>query len=209
MKLPSDVTLRRLAYDDARASAWAAWLSKEEQARWQAFPSRKRRREFLLGRAAARQAVGARLGVAPKEAPLSTAADGAVDVASALPEDCFVSISHAEGCAVAAAAPRPVGIDLERVRVRRPGIRRFVLHPDEEGLLARLPFAEERGLVLVWAIKEAVLKARRSGLRVLPTRLRLDFDLAAGRADAYLGPEETWRAAYDAEGPFCCAVAFR
>ena len=205
MKLPTDIALCRLAYEVGQAEAWAQWLSAEERARWTAFPSEKRRQEFLTGRVAARTLLGGRMNLGPADVPLRVAKSGAVDV-----EGGFVSIAHAEGEAVAAFAERPVGVDLERVRTRRAGIERFVLHPDEGGLLDALPLPRTQGLILAWTAKEAVLKARRSGLRLLPTRLRLEgLGVKSGRATVRVSDEEVWAVRFALENGYCMAVAFQ
>ncbi len=176
MQLPPDVTCRRLIYDDHRAAAWQAMLSSEERARVQAFGAEKRRREFLLGRAAARTLLAERLRQVPGDVPLHVADDGAVDVTG---HPLFVSITHSGDQAAAAVAGRRVGVDLGGITPRREGVARFLLHPEENGLLDRLSMDRTRALILCWTLKEAALKAQRTGLRRLPNRLRLKVDVPA------------------------------
>lgn len=205
MKLPPDIALRRGGYDEAQAEQWVRWLSEEERARWQAFAIEKRRREFLLGRAVARQLVGERLELEPSKAPLKTAESGAVDVAGA---SLFVSIAHSGDQAVAAVADRAVGVDLERVRERRSGLHRFVLHPDEHRLFDDLPLERHRTLILAWTLKEAVLKALRTGLRMAAPKLRVDVDFGRRAATVQTNSQGTWPVRFDERGPYCLAVAF-
>lgn len=205
MELPPDIAVQHLRYDAAHKAAWTQTLSDEERARWQAFPSARRQQEFLTGRAAARALVGERMNLAPSDVPLRVAESGAVDV-----DGGFVSIAHSGDEAVAVFAERPVGIDLERVRARRAGIERFILHPEEGALLDALPLARTQALILVWTAKEAALKARRSGLRLLPTRLRLgSLDVAEGCATVRLSDEEIWAVRFALEDGSCTAVAFQ
>ncbi len=206
MDLPSDIALRRMRYDAAREAAWKRMLSIEEAARYAAFPSAERRRSFLLGRAAARTLLAGALGVPPPAVPLRIAADGAVDVDGG---PCL-SIAHSGGEAVAVAAPHAVGADLERVTPRRAGIERFMLHPSERSLPSQWPMERARALTLVWVLKEAVLKALRTGLRTSPTKLRLeDVDLGVQTARVRAGGRALWTVPFEEERGYYCAVAYQ
>jgi 4'-phosphopantetheinyl transferase len=169
-RLPGGVRLRGVTYDPARGAAWATWLSEAEAARRRSFGAAKRRREFLAGRAAARSLLAEALGCAPGAVPLRTAPDGGVDVAAG---DWRLSIAHSGPHAVAAADRRPVGVDLEAIKPRNPDLAGFLFARGEREVPARLPYGESASLVLCWALKEAVLKARRSGFRLSPKKLRL------------------------------------
>lgn len=207
MLLPDDIALRFAAQPPEAPPALEA-LVEAERERLAAFGSARRRREYALGRTAARELLAERLDLAPAEVPLVTAEDGAPQVEGS---PWHVSIAHtatAEALhAVAAAAPRPVGVDLETIRPRRPDLYRFLRHPEEGDLLARLPYAPEVAPVLVWALKEATLKAMRTGLRCSPKRLLLTMG-APGEARALLDGEKDWALRYaEREGCFL-AVAF-
>lgn len=209
MNLPPDIALRRMRYDAARAPAWKRMLSKEEAARHAAFPRAERRRAFLLGRAAARTLLAGVLGVPPPAVPLQAAADGAVDV-GAVADGLRLSIAHSGDEAVAAVAPHAVGADLEKVKPRRAGIERFVLHPMDHGPPARWPIGRAAALTLAWVLKEAVLKALRTGLRLSATKLRLE-DVNFGARVAAVSAEggAPWAVAFEEKRGFYCAVAYR
>lgn len=206
MILPPDIELHECTYDPAAAPAWEAWLSAEERARLARFTHAGRREAFLAGRAAARQLLAARLGVAPAEVPLCVAPDGAVEV-----EGCslHVSIAHSGVRAVAAAAEQVVGVDLEAIAERRPGVERFMLHPDEHDRFAALPLDYTRSLILYWAVKEATLKGLRTGLRLSPKKLLVDLDLAARAAVVDVEARESWSVRFEEQGGFFLAVAYR
>lgn len=199
--LPGGVRLRGATYDPAREAAWTSWLSDEEAARRRSFGAAKRRREFLAGRAAARALLAEALGCAPDAVPLRTAGDGGVDVAAG---DWRLSIAHSGPHAVAAVDRRPVGVDLEAIKPRNPDLAGFLFAPGEREVPARLPYDESASLVLCWALKEAVLKARRSGFRLSPKKLSLRVAPCRRRAVVHLdapgagaeGEKEAWRLAY-------------
>ena len=183
MKLPDDIAIRWETYDPARAEAFEALLSAEEQARMATYTLAKRRREFTLGRAVARTLLAERLGHPPADIALAVTEGGCVDVVEA---DLHLSIAHSGEHAVAAVAERIVGIDLERIQPRHPELPRFILHPDEYAYYEALPLDAIRSSILYWTLKEATLKALRTGLRLSPKKLQLDIDLATQSAQVFL-----------------------
>ena len=205
MQLPADIHYRWMTYDASREATWLELLSSEERTRWQAFGSAERRRAFLLGRAAARLLLAEEYDMEPASVPLRVAGDGAVVVDD---RPCAVSITHAEPHAVAATAPRPLGVDMERIRKRDPGLSRFLLHPEEEGLLERLPVDRVRAVILCWTLKEAALKACRRGLRMFPSRLRVTVDAAEQAAVVQMPDETAWALRFEERDGFYLAVAF-
>lgn len=226
------VQMRAVTDDDSEPSAqrdtWRTWLSDEERACLASFGSEKRRREFIAGRAAARSLLAHRLSCDPADVPLRIADDGAVDVmhdgsvmhdASEGPPIHHLSIAHSGPHAVAAISGQPVGVDLEEIAPRDAGLERFLMAPDQRGLIEEWPYGRDASLVLAWTLKEAVLKARRSGFRLSPKKLHLTLNAAGaehnGRGEATLTVAEgtTWRVLFDriaTDGEnrsFWCAVA--
>jgi 4'-phosphopantetheinyl transferase len=136
----------------------------------------KRRRDFRLGRFAAKRALGLLQGceapsvlrgfevrAAPGGAPQAFRDGKALEVA--------LSISHSEGwasAAVQAGAPR-LGCDLERVEARSRSFTSDYFTACEQAFVAAGP-DRERGwrATLVWSAKEAVMKALGEGLRLPP-----------------------------------------
>lgn len=205
MKLPDDIAYRRVAYEAKRRSRWEALLPPGEQERLHAFAYAKRQREFLLGRVAARQLLAERLEIPPREVPLRVASDGAVEVEGSR---YVVSIAHSKEQAVAAVAERAVGVDLEQITSRRSGLERMLLHPDEQDLLERLPFDKTYGMILCWTLKEATLKAMRTGLRCWPNRLRLEIDAAEQSARLRMDGGPAWQARFEEWDGYYLAVAY-
>lgn len=169
--LPSGLFLRGVTYTDTAARRWTEWLSAEERSCLASFGAKKRRREFLAGRAAARRLLADHLQVSPGAVPVHRAPDDGVDVD--VPE-WSVSIAHSELRAIAACARYPIGVDLEHIQPRDPGVIRFLFAPEDRGLVASLPYDTSTALILCWSVKEAVLKARRSGFRTSPKELKMD-----------------------------------
>ena len=203
-----EVRLHRVRWDAARASGRRAFLSDEERARLDGYGVEKRRREFLLGRVAARQLLSDVLGAAPAEVPLAVAEDGAVEVGG---DGAWrVSISHTGEEAVAAVAERAVGVDLERIRERPERLHRFLLSEEERPLLERLPMPEADAFTLCWALKEAVLKAQRCGLRRSPKTVRiaaLDAEAGTARLDTR-ERGRTFAASFERDGALWLVAAY-
>jgi len=149
----------------------------------------RRRADWLLGRITAKAVVArAMQDVAPGEwpakaievasepsgAPFARVAPEAGRVRGFFPGErlpAAISISHAEGralCAAAAWGPdRGLGVDLGAVEPRSPAFVETFLTPDEQRFVRDGPTAErDLRANLVWGAKEAVLKALGVGLTV-------------------------------------------
>lgn len=204
MILPPDITFRHLRFDPEHLEAWEALLSEAEEERLRGFTQQKRRQEFVLGRAAARILLSERLDTPPGEVLLEVAESGAVDVVGS---HLHISIAHSGDHAVAAAAPRYVGVDIEAIAPRHSELHRFMLHPEEYDLLEQLPLDPERAHILLWTLKEAVLKAMRVGLRYSPRKLRLSIDMERASADVNTENGQTWYAYFEEWDGYFVAVA--
>ncbi|MEV5340333.1 4'-phosphopantetheinyl transferase superfamily protein [Streptomyces sp. NPDC052676] len=137
-----------------------------------------RRTEWVAGRLLAKRLVGEAVAVPASDVEILPRADGSPHVVvggGAMPA-VHVSISHTARHVAAALAPEPVGVDLcetdAAAAVRRAADH--VLSPEERSLIgtdAGAVSPEERSLIgtdagaaAVWALKEAAVKADRSGL---------------------------------------------
>ena len=204
------VSLRLAAAADARPDV----LAPDERQRLAGFAHPDRRAGFVLGRTAARLLLADELSVAPEAVPLAVGADGAPEVASgAVPDALYVSIAHAgrgEPLAGAALAGRPVGLDLERVRPRNPGLWRRMLAAEEHGVMDALGGPTDEAQTLLWSLKEAVLKGCRTGLRAGMRSVALaDLDPERQRLLARDGAGGLWRVGYARRGDLWVSVALR
>ncbi len=152
-------------------------LAGTERDQYEKQPPRRKRR-WLLGRIAAKDAVrrllwsGGEGDVFPSELRICNTPSGAPHVTGAygreLPE-LTVSIAHRDGFGVAIARPGPCGIDLEAVEERPDSTISAALAESEQTLLAQLAEgAEALWFTRFWAAKEAVAKRLRTGLRGEP-----------------------------------------
>ncbi|HNB23147.1 MAG TPA: polyketide synthase dehydratase domain-containing protein, partial [Candidatus Melainabacteria bacterium] len=172
----------------------ATWLSDyfltgvEQQYMSDSITRRERKREWLLGRIAVKDAMrrlyqktyGANL--PPLEISVLPSQNGAPCVQSHYLQmrgiSTQISITHKDGYAVALArlvagnAPaHGVGIDYEPYSAREEGIERLILNDREKHFLNNVS-AEQRNLILtrIWAAKEASAKACGTGIGGNPTR---------------------------------------
>ena len=113
-------------WDGAVRTALLRKLSREDRARFAAFPSgggrpAERGRQFLLSRALLAFALEETLG--GREPPILAKDAGGRPF---LPErpGLFLSLSHTEGAAVLALSDAPVGVDVERLRAIPPRLGR-------------------------------------------------------------------------------------
>lgn len=202
--LPPDVTFRHLRFDPEHLELWEGLLSAEEAERLAGFTGPKRRQEFILGRAAARLLLSERLDIDPGDVPLEVADSGAIDVIGA---DLHVSIAHSGDHAVAAASSRMLGVDIESIVPRHTELHRFLLHPEEYDLLETIPLDHDRSQILCWTLKEATLKAMRTGLRFSPKKLRLEIDVSGETGIAHVTEGGHWTLFFEEWDEYYVAVA--
>jgi phosphopantetheinyl transferase (holo-ACP synthase)/acyl carrier protein len=168
-------------------------LSSGERAQWLTMRGvEKRRREWLLGRCAAKEAVR-RLLESRLDLRLSRAAIEVVPDAYGCPQVRIsdagemtkneglphVSIAHSDGTAIALAALNSnVGVDLESVARRREDFESVAFSREERGLAAALP---PEWALRMWCAKEAVGKALGRGLSAGLLAFRItNADAASG-----------------------------
>ena len=181
-------------------------LSSAEIQQVALFNHPKRKHSFVLGRSAARQLAGRAIGMSPSEVPLLIAPDGAPYIDTPKAE---LSIAHSEQKAVAVFSPmREVGVDLEAIRERHPGLRRFLLHPQEYATFDALDLDYNTAIILYWTLKEATLKGMRTGFRVSPKAIQLTIDLDGNHARAEVEGGNAWSLWFEIEYGFVLSIAF-
>lgn len=172
-----------------------ALLDPAERARCRGFGSAERRRSFVAGRTALKTLVARQSGLPPGAVHVRVLKDGS----PAVPGPGHVSLAHSGHWAVAVWAPVAIGIDVEQIQPRDPSVARFLFAPDDRSILQALPGTTSEQLVLAWTLKEAVLKARRSGFRCSPKAIRLQVDTQAQTARAVVTrdtPHDHWHLGY-------------
>ncbi|MBX3247176.1 MAG: 4'-phosphopantetheinyl transferase superfamily protein [Myxococcales bacterium] len=146
-----------------------------------------RQREFALGRALARRAMGT-LGVGPLEIPMGA------DRAPVWPAGIVGSITHTKTWCAAAVAParqvRAVGIDVENAEPLAPKLWESICTPRDLAWLAARA-SDERGRLAkaIFSAKECAYKAQ-----YLVTQQFLGFMAMSVEVDPLRG---TWRATFE------------
>lgn len=191
-----DVWYVRLAKADnpRLLDAYRRLLSSEEAAREQRFLAQGARLQFLAGRALIRTVLSQYAAVDPPAWVFTCNAYGKPSIAAPVSTGLEFNLSHTDGLVVCAVTwGRAVGIDVERLD-RRPDAlelaQRFFA-PAEARALEPLPPEEcQTRFLQFWTLKEALIKARGTGLSMPLDRFA--FRLAAGQPpqitfDAQLG----------------------
>ncbi|NTV10155.1 MAG: 4'-phosphopantetheinyl transferase superfamily protein [Zoogloea sp.] len=153
-----------------------------------------RQQQWLLGRVAAKDAIRARsAGAADGAEMLHPAAfsiandehgQPAVAGLAARGASARISISHSEDRAIALAHDEPVGVDVERIRPRDPGVLESFSTAAERNLLNALAGGDSPELMAewmtrLWCAKEAAGKLLGTGVNGAPQR----FEAAAFGSD--------------------------
>lgn len=170
-------------------------LSLRERGELLQFDSSRRKRDWLIGRLAAKGVLQqflhdrGYLSVQPNEIEIySTDGAPAVQVNGKRVDGISLSIAHSHGHALAGAAhittDGQIGVDLERIRPVHPKLASRMLTPKEREQLrhVRADMYHER-LILYWVLKEAAIKALKPLLGNLwMNQLEAEFDKRRERA---------------------------
>lgn len=166
----------------AEVPADDAWLSARERAVLGGLRVPGRRRDWRLGRWAAKRAVAAALG--PSEVEVRAAEDGAPEaLVAGRAAPVTISISHRAGLGACLAVPGRLaaGCDLELVEPHLPALAGDYFTPAELALVERFgPDGRDLAVALVWSGKESALKALRQGLRLDTRDVEVELSPGAG-----------------------------
>jgi len=169
------VRLLDLGLDEAALAGAAATLAPAERARAVRGTQEVYRRRVAL-RAGVRAALAAELGVSPSAVRLATTPQGRPYPARAPWLDVSCSADGNLGVVVVARGSR-VGVDLERIAPWDDGVldEGWLSPTEQRALLDLAPAARAEAATRSWTQKEAVLKARGTGLgehpALVPTRI--------------------------------------
>lgn len=155
----------------------AETLSEEERARAARFVFERDRGRYVNARAAARQVLGACLGIAASAVRFTYGEHGKPALGSPGPPIRF-NLSHSgDRAVVAVALGREVGVDLEGVRddLDHSGIARGYFTPRERAAIESRT-GPERAVAFFrcWVAKESYLKARGDGLSASLSAFEVD-----------------------------------
>jgi phosphopantetheinyl transferase len=191
-KLGGSVSCCRLSlpidFMDADGGVW--WetlahfaLGRSERDVWRSLTGARRRRDWLMGRVAAKDAVRLHLlatrGVRLFPADIAIVADRfgkpepSGPALARLGVSLSVSIAHTDGAAMALASEpaRGIGIDIESLERKRGDYERAAFHETERALLGDTDAARRERALRLWCAKEAVAKALGRGLMGSPLNL--------------------------------------
>lgn len=176
--------------DDDVTLAWCLdyVIGQSELQQYQTLSNLQRKREWVAGRIAAKDAVRqlaaqAGLRLCPADVIIDTLPDGRPIVRTiATSETTFsavVSISHKDGIAVAIAAPSNnvagLGIDIEKITARDEGFEQLACTAKERERIQSYPVTERSlQLTRMWCAKEAAGKALGQGLSSNPASIHTE-----------------------------------
>jgi 4'-phosphopantetheinyl transferase len=143
----------------------------------------ERRVKFTAVRGTLRELLAHHLDARPREVPIVYGEHGKPALDPALGSDLRFNVSHTGGlAAIALAAGREVGVDVELRRPRRrlELLARATLSPAEKEWFARLPAPDRLAAFLdLWSAKEAYSKLLGRGLQLSFRHLALAHPAAA------------------------------
>ena len=172
---------------------WLAVLDEDERRRAMGFRTGDLRNAFTAAHALVRTALSAYGTRSPVDWRFAISPQGRPTVLDA--GELSFSLTHAgPRAAVAIAATPALGLDLEAVRSERdalPIARRFFSDRETEWLTALSPGERSAGFASLWTVKEAVLKARGSGLTESLRSVEVELD-PSGRPVRVQAPGGPW-----------------
>ena len=142
------------------------WLTEEELATFAGWNSEKRKAEWLAGRLAAKKLLRDEHGLAPLSWQIGREGAAPALTDCTLPATAL-SLSHSDGFGAATISNKnaegSAGIDIQHIRPVHPGLCARVFSRNERQQIAgQFGFEDSPdGMLLLWALKEAAIKARR------------------------------------------------
>jgi 4'-phosphopantetheinyl transferase len=156
------------SFDPVASSPVSSFLHPDEELRWQEMKYPLRKKSYLLGRRAAKAALGACFPSVPARAVL--VANGVYNqpFVHSGPVCCELSIAHSPEIGVALVLPggHLGGVDIEFVDAERSEVAASCLTATERPLLDRLGLPAATANFLLWSVKEAIGKTLRCGLAI-------------------------------------------
>jgi len=190
---------------------WLEVLDAQEQERAMCFRTPDQRNAFAAAHALVRTALSAYGGGDPADWRFAISREGRPSVLG--DSGLAFSLTHSGTWAAVAISINPaLGIDLEPVRLERdslPLARRFFGASETTWLERLAPGERAAGFSSLWTVKEAVLKARGSGLTEPLRSVEVDLD-PSGHPVSVRGPGAPWAlCSWSPEPGWCAAVAMQ
>jgi len=169
--------------DDEATTTWCLdyVLSGAEQNYYQSLPNAKRKKEWLGGRLAAKEAVRRLLAaqgiyLCSADVIIEYSANGQPQAVgewqTLLGANLSISITHKDSRAAAVAAFVGVGIDMETLQAKESGFEKLALSAAETEWIDSAPAAAKNAMIIkLWSAKEAFGKAVGSGMSSDPRSL--------------------------------------
>jgi 4'-phosphopantetheinyl transferase len=171
-----------LTVEEMESRDFAAWLSGDELARAARLISTVHRQRFVAAHGAVRLILSRYCGTRPEHLVFASTARGKPflrDIGTGC-EALQFNLTHSQGRAlIAVARDRDIGVDLETLRRKTDAARlanRFFSSRDQEYILGGSPSERDERFLRVWVAKEAVSKARGSGITFPLNRDHVDID---------------------------------
>jgi len=141
------------------------YLHIQERNYYDTLKFEKRMRSYLIGRFAAKQAVAALTGEEKLENINIQAGIFTQPIISSAKGNLQVSITHCEGYGAALAFPEahPMGIDFEKIDVKKRRVFESQITKAEEESIDLLSIPLDTALTLLWSAKEALSKVLKTG----------------------------------------------
>ncbi len=174
-----------LTVEETESHEIAAWLSAEERARAARLVSNMHRQEFVAAHGAVRLILSRYCQRGPESLAFDTTTQGKPFLRDAGTgrEALQFNLTHSQGRAlIAVARGRDIGVDLETLRLKTDVMRlanRFFSRRDQHYILTGSPSARDERFLRVWVAKEAVSKARGSGITFPMDRDHVEIDSEA------------------------------
>jgi 4'-phosphopantetheinyl transferase len=156
------------SFSQSEPSAPHSFLHPDEELRWREMKFPLRKKSYLLGRRAAKAALGACFpSVSPRDIHVANGVYSQPYVRSG-PVCCELSLAHSQDTGVALVLPAgyPGGVDLELIDSGRSEVAASCLTATERPLLDSLGLPAPTANFLLWSVKEAIGKTLRCGLAV-------------------------------------------
>lgn len=151
--------------DDALLARFRSWLDDTEKQRMDRFVQPKHQHAFLVSHALVRRKLSDELGCEPCDIKFTTCGRGKPVLSS--DHHLHFNLSHTDGLAALAIANHPIGLDVEWLGRKGPGLdlaHRYFTDNEYRDIASQPREQQHHRLLTYWTLKEAYLKAQGWGI---------------------------------------------